>query len=157
MWKPVSEESRWGDRVLPRKESEMASSGERAWPNKERSQEFVDMVRASEPGKMVCFEYHDGESPLTTKALMKAMQWLVESINVLLAVDLDHSVVIASGVLSQIDEKMVKQIVDEGLGSFFWMLSKELPNNVAMVKIDRKGGVAFDPSFHVGVRSGPSS
>ena len=68
----------------------------REWPNKERRKEFVEMIRASTPGRYVCFEYHDGRTELTREALVKAIEWLVDSIQVLLAVDLEHSVVIAS-------------------------------------------------------------
>jgi hypothetical protein len=131
----------------------MGSDDKRGWPDKRRAREFVDMVRARKPGQYVCFEYHDGESPLTAKALQKAIEWLVDSIQVLLAVDLEHSVVIASGVLSGMDEAMAGMIVDQGLDSFFWRMSKDYPNEVAMVKIDRKGGVTFDPSFYPSLRT----
>ena len=127
----------------------MGSDDKRSWPDKRRTREFVDMVRTRKPGQYVCFEYHDGESPLTAKALQKAIEWLVDSIDVLLAVDLEHSVVIASSELSALDEAGAARLVDEGLWSFFWWMSKKYPNQVAMVEISRKGEVTFDSSFHL--------
>ena len=41
-----------------------------------------------------------------------------------------------------------RSIVGQGLAGFFWDMSKSYPNQVAMVKIDRKGNVTFDRSFH---------
>jgi hypothetical protein len=119
-----------------------------AWPSRVRTREFVEMVRSRSPSQYVCFEYHDGGTELTTKALQTAIQWLAEQIHVLLAVDLDHSVVIASGALSVMDDAMADQIVDGGLAGFFWEMSKAYPDRVAMVRIDRKGNVTFDPAFH---------
>jgi hypothetical protein len=128
----------------------MESDSTSRWPDKGRTREFVEMVRASQPAQYVCFEYHDGRTALTAKALQKAIKGLVDSMQVLLAVDLEHSVVIASGALSAIDDTTAEMIVDRGLAGFFWEMSKTYPDQVAMVKIDRKGRVTFDKSFHLG-------
>jgi len=126
----------------------MALDAESRWPDRERTREFFDMVRAARPPQYVCFEYHGGKTELTTKALQKATQSLADSIQVLLAVDLEHSVVIASSALSAIDDTTAQMIADQGFVTFFWEMSKTYPNQVAMVRIDRKGEVSFDPSFH---------
>ena len=117
------------------------------WPDREQAQEFVEMVRAAPPAAYVCFEYHDGSTKLTAKALRKATEWLVDSIQVLLAVDLDDRVVIASGALSAIDDATADMLIDRGLSDFFREMAKAYPDQVAMVEIDRKGGITFDPGF----------
>lgn len=128
----------------------MGSDDGSRWPDEGRTREFLAMVRGAQSQQYACFEYHDDGIELTTKALRAATEWLARTIDVLLAVDLDHRVVIASGALSAIDDDMAKLIVKQGFAGFFWDLAKAYPNQVAMVKIDRKGAVTFDRSFHVG-------
>jgi hypothetical protein len=116
------------------------------WPDEERRKEFLQMIRNAKEGQYVCFEYHDGRTKLTTKSLQKATKNLVDQIDVLIAVDTENSVIIASGELSRIRDEIAQALIDKGMFHFFWELAKVFPNRVAMVKIDRKGNFEFDKS-----------
>lgn len=124
----------------------------RAWPDRQRRQEFVEMVRSIRPEAYACFEYHDGDSPLTAKGLEAAIGYLANSMPLFMfAVDLEHSVVIASGAFSIMSDMTASKIVEDGLEDFFLALTRKFPDRVAMVIIDRKGGVTVDPAFQRGV------
>ena len=128
----------------------MAEKKTRRWPDVDQRREFIEMCRTNKSNKYVCFEYFDGRTKLTSKALKKAIQRLAESIQVLLAVDLENSVIIASPAISSIIDDVEDLIIEKGMWEFFWEMAKNFPNNVAMVIIDRKGNFKFDPSFHLG-------